>query len=236
MCPGSKRAKRGQTEAERFATYLSELKERGSSLLVVGELPRAYYTPFCSNMFGDPTSGPRCRLRVTTREDTEMVTQFENEITASEDRIPTRHIVSTFDARSAARVSPVVTDNETVRHVEGGDLTLLGIAFSDEIQRFEERRGGLEPAELRVCFDSLRPFVEEYDEEQVFRFLDLLSNRIKSTGGMGHFHLQIASDDPLVNTLGEVFDAVIELGRQDDELMQCWQIEDPDISSGWIPV
>lgn len=236
MCPDSEIGDSGRPEEERFAAYLSELKERGSATLVVGELPRGCYASFCRDMLGDPTSDPRFRLRVTTDETQDIATQVENNLSPSADRVPTRHIVSTFDARSATTASAISRANDTVTHVKDASLAKLGVAISQEIKEFEERNGGLEPAELRVCFDSLRPLIEEFDEEQVFKFLHILTGRIRSTSGMGHFHLQVESDDLVVGTFADLFDAVIELANRNDQLVQCWHVHDRDITSGWMPV
>lgn len=235
MQPNSENGGRQRDEAERFSTYLSELKNRGSALLVVGELPRDSYSPFCENILGDPSSGPRCRLHVTTYENASN-TRIRDPISASATPISSAHVVSTFSARSAAKASAAAMETDAVTHVEGEDLPGLGIAISQEIKKFDEERRELQPAELRLCFDSLRPLLEEYEEQQVFRFLDLVTNRIRSKSGMGHFHLPIDSDDRLVHTFAELFDAVIELDTRDGELCQCWNIRDKNLTSGWISV
>lgn len=235
MCPTSERSERHRDDAERFAAYLSELKERGSALLVVGELPRDSYSPFCKTMFGSHSSKSRCNLRISTHPDP-AATRFHDPTPASRHSNSTSHIVSPFNARSEAKAAAVATESDAAKHVEGGSLSHLGISISREIQTFEERRGGFEPAELRVCFDSLRPLLEEYDEEQVFRFLDLLTARIRSTSGMGHFHLPLDPDDRLVHTFAEVFDAVIELDIQSGQLVQCWDVQERNLTSGWISV
>lgn len=235
MHPDSEKSKPERNEAERFSTYLSELKKRGSALLVVGELPRDSYSPFCENMLGNPSSGPRYRLRVTTHDDT-TASGLENLITASSNQVSTSHIVSTFNARSAAKASAVATETDTVKHVEGSSLPQLGIAISQEIQTFNGQHDELRPGELRVCFDSLRPLLEEYEEEQVFRFLDLLTHRIRSKSGMGHFHLPLDPDDRLVRTFADLFDAVIELDVQNGQLAQYWDVQDKSLTSGWVSV
>lgn len=144
--------------------------------------------------------------------------------------------MSPFNTRGEAKASAVATENDAVTHVEGASLSQLGIAISQEIQTFSDQRGEIQPAELRICFDSLRPLLEEYDEKQVFRFLDLLVNRIRSTSGMGHFHLPLDPDDRLVHTFADIFDAVIELDTQDGQLVQRWDIQDRELTSGWISV
>lgn len=235
MHSDSEKSKHERTEAERFSTYLSELKKRGSALLVVGELPRDSYSPFCDEMLGNPSSKPRYRLRVTTHDDS-TATCLENPISASSNQASTTRIVSTFNARSAAKASAVATETDAVKHVDGGSLPQLGIAISQEIQTFNDQGNELQPAELRVCFDSLRPLLEEYEEEQIFRFLDLITNRIRSRSGMGHFHLPLDPEDRLVRTFADIFDAVIKLDTQRGQLVQCWDVQNRSLTSGWISV
>lgn len=236
MSPDSEVGSSRRSEEERFAAYLSDLKERGSVTLVVGELPRDSYTPFCEKMLGDPTSGHRYRLQVTTDGTPDADAGVEVTPAPSDDRVTTRRIVSTFDSRSATTAAAIARENKTVTHVEDPSLAKLGIAISEEIKEFEEQNGELGPAELRVCFDSLRPLIEEFDEAQVFRFLHILIGRIHGTSGMGHFHLQVESDELVVDTFGEIFDAIIELESRDDQLVQCWHVHDQNLTSGWIPV
>lgn len=235
MYPSSGTTERSQQEV-RFATHLSELKERGSALLVVGELPRDCYSAHCHGMLGDPTAGTRCRLLIDTDANRGTSSRGEDGPSASSGRVATRRILSTFDSRSTAAASATARESELVRHVEESNLSNLGIAISEEIDEFETRRGELEPAELRVCFDSLRPLVEEYGEGSVFRFLHVLAGRIRSASGMGHFHLPVPFDDELTKTFADIFDAVIELRRRDDELVQRWHLRNPDITSDWLSV
>jgi hypothetical protein len=129
-----------------------------------------------------------------------------------------------------------VAESEPIRYVDECNLSNLGIAISEEINAFEARQAELEPAELRVCFDSLRPLVEEYNEEAVFRFLHVLAGRIRSVSGMGHFHLPVPFDDEQTRTFVDIFDGVIELRKRGDELVHRWHLQDSDLTSGWLPV
>lgn len=235
MCPNSEVGGSDRQESDRFAAYLSELKERGSATLVVGELPREYYASFCDDMLGDSAAGPRCRLRVTTDEVSDLAKRVESGPSAAAGRPQTQHVVTSFDTRSATSASAIAREHEPVTHVDDASLAALGVTISREIEKFEELNDGLEPAELRVCFDSLLPLIKEFGEEQVFKFLHILTGRIRSTSGMGHFHLQVESDDLVVDKFAEIFDAVIELTTRNEQLIQCWHVRDRDITSGWIP-
>lgn len=237
MCAGLEGGTVDQSNEEEFAAYLNELKERGSTLLVVGELPTGCYDSFCSTMFGASTSRPRCRLTVTTGRSASVEPRVERDDPTSTSGISARHIISTLGTRRAAAATAATTGNDAVTHVDDGtSLSELGITISREIQEFEDRRGELDPAELRVCFDSLRPLIEEYGEAAVFRFLHVLNGRIRGVSGMGHFHLQVDVDDPLVDTFEEIFDAVIELRRRNERLAQRWHVRKRDFTSDWINI
>jgi len=45
----------------------------------------------------------------------------------------------------------------SMEHIEEPDLSALGITISEAIHEFQQGLSGLATAELRVCFDSLRP-------------------------------------------------------------------------------
>lgn len=219
---------------DEFAAYLSKLKERGSALLVVGELPRACYDSFCRDVLGDPAAGPRCRILVNTDDRSGSPTQSAHGLAATD--VPTRRIVATVSERGGAAAAAVGTADEPITYVDGDNLSKLGIEISEQIRALEAERGELNSAELRLCFDSLRPLIAAHGEEPVFRFLHVLIGRIQATAGMGHFHLQVEAGDELVATFADLFDAVIELAPHDDRLVQRWSVPERELTSGWISV
>jgi hypothetical protein len=125
-------------------------------------------------------------------------------------------IVSVDDGtRSAATAGtqPVYGGDGTGRTVSTvespDDLTGLGIAIGGHLKRWDGTAG---PALLTL--DSLTVLLQYVDLKRAFRFLHVLVNRVKGTGGVGHYHMDPgAHDDQTVATLASVFDAV---ARYDD--------------------
>ena len=217
-----------------FVRTLSALKREGSVLLVVGNVPDEVHTAACRRMLGD---SPKSRRRLFVETDTIC--------TDAVDRLPAhgarslagtaRRITNPSYTRSAAAgeaaESPIP---ETT--VENTKLSDLGVAISREIEALERASGGFDPAEFRLCFDSLAPLVDEHDDEPVFRFLHVLSGLVHEVDGQAHFHLPLDPESPLVRTIEPLFDAVVELGIECGRPRQRWHLRDAGLSSEWLPL
>ncbi len=98
-----------------------------------------------------------------------------------------------------------------VKSVENpSDLTGVGIELSEFLSGIastaEERE------HIAVCFNSVTSLLQYADLQRVFRFLHVVTGRIKTVGGVGHFHLDPdAHDEQTLATLKGLFDAVVEV-------------------------
>lgn len=235
-----------------LARILRTLKRRGSNLLVVGLTSEEGRGRVCRRMLGDDTAGPRRRLLVITGADPEAVADRARRAQRPPPET-TRYVTYAAGCRSASaeRCSGEETNggrnetegsNETEgtlsgrRHVEGGQLTALGEVIEAEIEAIETESGGLAPAELRVCLDSLTPLLDAHDRGAVIEFLDRVTTRIKAVHGMGHVHLPVARDWEAVEHIKEPFDAVVELRVEQGRTQQRWHLQDADVTSDWIEV
>lgn len=108
--------------------------------------------------------------------------------------------------RTAARATTDggIAGNDRVRVEavgEARDLTGIGIAV-DELLPF--LAGG---DRLVACVDSLTPLLGATDERQAFRFVHVLTRRLKAAGADVHAHLDPAAhDDRTVATFRSLFD------------------------------
>lgn len=210
--------------AEIFTRALAELKRRGSGLLVVGTEPPMQRA--CERFLGDATATPRRRVFVRTDNGCHRVH-------AETDGSDAKVIKQAADTRSTAAASNVNNRaNTTVLRTQ--NLAPLGIEISGAIDEFERECGPLAPGELRVCFDSLTPIIEEHDPESVFRFLHVLIGRIKTVNGMGHFHLPAEMDSTIVRTLLPVFDAAVEVRMSGGDAEQRWHLVERDVTTEWL--
>lgn len=217
---------RETTETAAFTRALAALKRRGSNLLVVGATAADAHTAACDRLLGD---GHADRTRVFVTTDGNCGAHAGATRTADD------HVV---EYATATRGSAVASASSTggpsladdVSSVTVDDLGSLGEAMSEVI----EDADGVAPAELRVCFDSLGPLLEEYDEQEMFRFLHALTSEVRSVRGMGHYHLPVRLENRTVRTLRPLFDAVVEIRTQGGEPQQRWHLNEADITTDWL--
>ncbi|MFT4946268.1 MAG: hypothetical protein ACI8TL_000501 [Natronomonas sp.] len=98
-----------------------------------------------------------------------------------------------------------------VKTVENpSDLTGIGIELSELLSGMATAAGDDE--HIAVCFDSITSLLQYADLQRAFRFLHVVTGRVKTVGGIGHFHLDPDAHDPqTLATLKGLFDAVIEV-------------------------
>jgi len=90
------------------------------------------------------------------------------------------------------------------------DLTGVGIELSEFLSGIASAAG--EGEHIAVCFNSVTSLLQYADLQRAFRFLHVVTGRIKTVGGVGHFHLDPdAHDAQTLATLKGLFDAVVEV-------------------------
>jgi hypothetical protein len=122
------------------------------------------------------------------------------------------------------------------RSVASDDLRDLGSAVEETIEEFDTEAGGLSPAELRLCFDSVTPLVADREGRDVRRFLLGLTETVEKFDGMAHYHLPSEYGSETVEGLETLFDAVVEVRHADGEVEQRWHLQDPEITTDWVPL
>lgn len=106
-------------------------------------------------------------------------------------------LISVADGtRSVTAAKGSIVDGRIVHDVESPqDLTGLGITIGERLSELS----GDEPV---VSFDSLTAMLQHVDLRRAFRFLHVLTNRIRSLEGVGHYHIDPgAHDDQTLATL-----------------------------------
>ncbi|MFB6163861.1 MAG: hypothetical protein ABEJ31_01755 [Haloarculaceae archaeon] len=94
---------------------------------------------------------------------------------------------------------------ETVE--KAADLTGIGIVLSDFLATAGERDGP-----TRLCFDSLTALLQFADLKRTFRFLHVVTGRVKTADAVGHYHIDPrAHDEQTLATITGLFDAVVEV-------------------------
>lgn len=93
-----------------------------------------------------------------------------------------------------------------------GDLTGLGMRFSEEIGDVDDRSD-----HITVCFNDLTTLLQYTDLQTVFRFLHVITGQVRTADARAHYHLNpLAHDDQTLNTLLQLFDAAIEFDDTGD--------------------
>ncbi|MFW5965003.1 MAG: DUF7504 family protein [Natronomonas sp.] len=190
------------------AETLSAVKERGGSVLVVGP-SEASHTDICRRFLDGDTEEIAVR--------TERSMTGGNTVDRVIDRtIPTR---SASASRTAREPSPRTLDIESV----------------SEDLRAEMRDAAGGASSLRVCFDSLRPFVDSGEDRRLADALEAIRSTARETDAVVHFHLP-AMPAAVPSTLFDAVDLVVEVRRQGDATYQRWQLDSGEPTTEWIPV
>lgn len=222
----------GIRTAATFARTLSDLKQNGCNLLVVGGDHEPTRSNACQRLLGYGGTEPRRRIVVAAdtsveavhdRLPTDSVSPSDNQDTIIDWQTPVRSISASTGA-----------DSSSVRTITVGadDLTQLGIEIHERIVDGLE----YEPGQLRLCFDSLVPLVSRYDTETVFRFLHLVTGSLDRSRAMGHYHLPVSRNAESVRTLEPLFDAVVELRTETGRPQQRWHIPEEALTTDWLSV
>ena len=95
--------------------------------------------------------------------------------------------------------------------------------------------GGFDDASLRVCVDSLRPYVDSTPERELVSFLRSLRETAREADAVVHVHLP-AMADAVPEALSDAVDAVVELNRQGESTYQQWYLPEKDATSEWVSV
>lgn len=210
-----------------FSQELSELKREGCNLLVVGVDCEGAHATACQRLLGDDTPERRRLFAVIESAGVDRCRHVPTDPVEGVDRMIVRNLED--DHPNVNRPIPTI-------HVDTRLLSVLGAEINVAIDEFEQAEQGLEPAQLRFCFDSLGTLFAQHDSQTMFRLLHLVTARIRQVSGMGHFHLRVNRDDDHVKLLEPLFDAVVELRQSDDSQEQRWYIHDKGIESDWISI
>lgn len=107
-----------------------------------------------------------------------------------------------------------VSDTDWATYVASpADLTQVGVALSETLERFE-REG---PDRSRVTLHSVSTLLASTDLETVFRFLHVFTRRVDHAGSLGLYTVdRTAHDDKSLRTLDPLFDAAVHLSGNGD--------------------
>ncbi len=123
--------------------------------------------------------------------------------------------IGVVDCVTKQRGIGTADDDDRVKYASSPvDMTGIGIKLSEFLQEFYESRGR---TQNRVLLHSVSTLLMYSNLQTVFRFLHVFTGRIQSADAMGVYVIDsTAHDDQTMNTLKQLFDAVIEVEESED--------------------
>ncbi|WP_126663024.1 RAD55 family ATPase [Haloterrigena salifodinae] len=184
--------------------------EPGTNLLIAGP-PLTGKREIAFDILASGANRGNGSIVVTTKDSADKVLEtFTDSLEAGVD--PDVGIV---DCVTKQRGIGTVDDDPRIKYASSPvDMTGIGIKLSEFLQEFYEGHG---LTENRVLLHSVSTLLMYSDLQTVFRFLHVFTGRIQSADAMGLYVIDsTAHDDQTMNTLKQLFDAVIELEEPTD--------------------
>lgn len=210
----------------------NRLKQTGMNLLVCGTVPDRIRDVMSACLLGDATR-ERAVLFVLT--DCPTQTALDRLV---DSQIPEQqaHVFSTDDSVRSAVTRPSSLETDATLSTVTGSLDGIHTALLRTLDELEQSHDGFAPAELRVCFDSLRPYIDMNDIEQVTTVLDKLCDVIVQHSGMGQFLLPYAFVSPEIQSVRSCFDFVLELRISQHGPEYRWHFNITGFTTQWLPL
>ncbi|PSQ34886.1 hypothetical protein BRD11_03305 [Halobacteriales archaeon SW_12_69_24] len=126
--------------------------------------------------------------------------------------VTTRSAAATDAASPASDVTSLAADLEAAMWTHGADV-----------------------GTLRVCFDSIRPFVDATDVPTLASTLSSVRETARDIGSVVHLHLP-AMAEAVPRQLHAVVDAVVEVRRGNGTTYQRWRFPGDTETTDWVEV
>jgi hypothetical protein len=116
------------------------------------------------------------------------------------------------DGATTSTTGPGGSTVTTATVSDPSDLTGVGIKVNQCLSAGED-----DDARTDVCFDSVTTLLQYVDTRRAFRFLHVLSRRVRSVGALAHYHIDPgAHDEQTLATIEGVFSEVYEFDEATD--------------------
>lgn len=211
---------------------LDRLKQSGVNLLVCGAVPDTVRDEMSARLLSDVTYD---RTALFALSDRPTQTALDRLAAA---QIPQQraHILSTNDPARSAAPQPTTTESDVTMSTVDSTLDDVHEAILETLSDLDEQNDGFASAELRVCFDSLRPFIDTAEQEQLTTVLSQLCEAVDQRDGMGQFLLPSAFESASVQSVRSLFDVVVELRIGEQEPEYRWHLHPTDFTTRWVPL
>lgn len=235
--------------ASEFTETLGTLKERGSTILLVGPPDYRATAVGCRRLLGDELLTERERLFVLTdtAPDDHPGVSLGKHGDPADSGIVRYHTEARSVAAAAPTAGPAEPAGPSGPDAEGfaarvptsdvsADLDRLADEVSAEMDRLDARTGGLDAGELRVCIDDLGDMLSQEGGEAVNDFLHEVRANVLERDAMCHAHLSTDVPDAPLDAVGDAFDAIVEVDYDGDagHPKQRWHVPEAGLSTGWL--
>lgn len=207
---------------------LRRLKQRGCNLLIRNDAPGA--ATICDHLVGDPER--RSRLFVPTTTTVASVVDRHRPAPLSPERLAVVDATTTRRTRAVVESLGPTGDAEWYSDLGSlDDLETLGHLADEHLDRLASAG----PGSVRVCLESLDPFLDAVAPERLFRFLDHLTERIRRCDGMGHVHVAAGTDEETVERFVPLFDATLDVHTvANDTVRMRLTLRDSGQQTDWL--
>ncbi|POG55451.1 DUF7504 family protein [Haloferax marisrubri] len=186
------------------AAAVFDLVAEQSNILIVGPAETATEYSLCTKlMTGDSGSANQLLVSVETTPEEQLNILNNYRVGSVENQ--TLISVQSYDASGSVDAAdlPITIKNVT----KATDLRRIGLLITKSLNEWGES-----PVQSTLCVHSLSNLIAAVDNDQrVFRFLHILTNRIDSAGARAHYHVDPARhDDQTLRTFKSLFDTTIQ--------------------------
>lgn len=218
-------------DPRQITTKLRDLKRKGCTILVTGDVPSEASARVSRKLFGAPEES---RERVFVR--------LSDGDVARDDWFPDGvDTADVFDVDFASDTRSIAIPNGGT----GPESSPSGFSNHPPLVEVKEEVSlaflraansvDLDTASLRVGLYSLAPVVDRHSIVDVRSFASFLQSHSREVAAMTHVHYPVRHDTDAVVSIRDSFDACIDLRIEDGQLEQQWYF--PDVGwSGWLPV
>jgi len=149
---------------------------------------------------------------VTTKDSAEKVLNNFTKTVDQSDPVD----VGIVDCVTKQRGIGTIDDDPRIKYASSPvDMTGIGIKLSEFLQDFYEVRGR---RQNRIMLHSVSTLLMYSNLQTVFRFLHVFTGRVQSANALGIYVIDsTAHDTQTMNTLKQLFDAVIEVQESDGD-------------------
>ncbi len=142
-------------------------------------------------------------IYISTKDSGEKIQQWFSE------RIETKGLGVVDCISKSLRMETDIKDSEWIKYVSSSvDLTGISVKYSNLLEKLWNVKNY---EDIRIVIDSLSTILMYSNAQTVFRFLHILTGRIKKLDGYGIFTLEETPEDVETKSINQLMDVITEI-------------------------